>query len=98
MIITETGVLSLSQTLRARERARRLLIHVQEFISIAIFGQVIHRGEYTIVIAVVNTYRNDNLPFCKMKPPALSNSWSDTFSFVRESQVAQALYESLYGK
>ena len=53
-------------------------------ISIAISGQLTHRGEYTIVIAVVNIYRNDNLPFCKMKPPALSNSWSDTFSFVRE--------------
>ena len=61
-----------------------LEIAVQEFISIAIFGQVTHRGEYTIVIAVVNIYRNDNLPFYKMKPPALSNSWSDTFSFVRE--------------
>ena len=43
--------LSLSQTLRARGRLRRLVIWMPKFL--AIFGQVTH-GEYTIFIALVN--------------------------------------------
>ena len=63
--------LSLSQTLRARGRARRcqnsLLFSVKWHMASILF--LLH----------LSVYRNDILPFCKMKPLALWKSCSDTF-------------------